>query len=78
MVRLAHVNSCLVGWSAYGYEPWHYRYFGKALAAAIHASGETLRAWLWQQRTIEAAPPPSPRDTGAITVITIQGLLGAP
>jgi len=62
----------------YGYEPWHYRYFGKALAAAIHASGETSRAWLWQQRTIEVAPPPSPRDTGAITVTTIQGLLGAP
>jgi D-alanyl-D-alanine carboxypeptidase len=33
----------------YGYEPWHYRYFGRAIASAIHASGQTTRVWLWQQ-----------------------------
>jgi zinc D-Ala-D-Ala carboxypeptidase len=37
----------------YGYEPWHYRYFGRATAAAIHASGQTTRVWLWQQEHIE-------------------------
>jgi len=47
----------------YGYEPWHYRYVGKAEAAAIHASGETSRLWLWQHqpdqswRTAPAATP---------------------
>jgi D-alanyl-D-alanine carboxypeptidase len=38
----------------YAYEPWHYRYFGRATAAAMHASGETTRVWLWQQ---EHTPP---------------------
>jgi zinc D-Ala-D-Ala carboxypeptidase len=32
----------------YGYEPWHYRYYGRAIAAAIHKSGATPRVWLWQ------------------------------
>ena len=31
----------------YGYEPWHYRYYGRAIAAAIHYSGLTPRYWLW-------------------------------
>ena len=34
----------------YGYEPWHYRYVGRDEAAAIHASGQTLRVWLWQHQ----------------------------
>jgi len=33
----------------YAHEPWHYRYFGRSIAAEIHASGETTRVWLWQQ-----------------------------
>ena len=31
----------------YEYEPWHYRYLGRALAAEVRASGLTLREWLW-------------------------------
>jgi putative cell wall-binding protein len=31
----------------YDYEPWHYRYLGRALAAEVRASGLTLREWLW-------------------------------
>jgi hypothetical protein len=31
---------------AYAYEPWHYRYFGRERAAAIHESGLTSREWL--------------------------------
>ena len=31
----------------YDYEPWHYRYVGRAAAAEIRASGLTLREWLW-------------------------------
>lgn len=36
--------------TCYEYEPWHYRYVGRAAAAALHASGETLRQWLWPQQ----------------------------
>lgn len=35
--------------SCYRYEPWHYRYVGRATAAAVHAAGTTLREWLWAQ-----------------------------
>jgi len=31
----------------YEYEPWHYRYLGRPLAAEVRASGLTLREWLW-------------------------------
>jgi zinc D-Ala-D-Ala carboxypeptidase len=33
--------------SCYEYEPWHYRYLGRELAAEVHASGQTTRAYLW-------------------------------
>jgi len=33
------------------YEPWHYRYFGRDLAAKIHASGLTSREYLWEHFT---------------------------
>ncbi len=35
--------------SCYKYEPWHYRYFGRKIAMAIHDSGLTAREWLWTQ-----------------------------
>ena len=31
----------------YEYEPWHYRYLGRAVAAEVRSSGLTLREWLW-------------------------------
>ena len=34
--------------SCYGYEPWHWRYFGRELAADIRASGQVPRRYLWQ------------------------------
>ena len=33
--------------SCYDYEPWHYRYYGRALAAKIHDSGKVPREYLW-------------------------------
>ena len=33
--------------TCYGAEAWHYRYVGRDIAAEVHASGATLRAWLW-------------------------------
>jgi len=35
--------------TCYRYEAWHYRYVGREQAAAIHASGLTLREYLWAQ-----------------------------
>ena len=35
----------------YSYEPWHYRYYGRELAAKIHASGLTTREYLWANYT---------------------------
>jgi D-alanyl-D-alanine carboxypeptidase len=31
----------------YDYEPWHYRYVGRDLAAALRGSGMTLREAIW-------------------------------
>jgi D-alanyl-D-alanine carboxypeptidase len=36
------------GVSCYGYEPWHFRYFGRAMAKRIHSSGLTPREYLWR------------------------------
>ncbi|HEX7491917.1 MAG TPA: M15 family metallopeptidase [Candidatus Limnocylindrales bacterium] len=36
--------------SCYGYEPWHYRYFGVEAAALIHASGLSAREWMWRRQ----------------------------
>lgn len=35
----------------YSFEPWHYRYVGRELAADIHESGLTIREYLWANYT---------------------------
>jgi D-alanyl-D-alanine carboxypeptidase len=40
--------------SCYGYEPWHWRYFGRDLARQIHDSGQVPRRFLY--RIFEIAP----------------------
>lgn len=35
------------GATCYMYEPWHFRYLGRELAAAVHASGLAPREYLW-------------------------------
>lgn len=35
--------------TCYRYEPWHYRYFGRDRALAIHQSELTTREWLWRR-----------------------------
>lgn len=35
--------------TCYSYEPWHYRWFGREAASAIHSSGLTPREWLWRR-----------------------------
>ena len=43
--------------TCYSYEPWHFRYVGRELAARIHASGKTLREYLWANFTTTVVPP---------------------
>ena len=40
--------------SCYGYEPWHWRYFGRDLARRIHESGQVPRRYLYEN--FETAP----------------------
>jgi D-alanyl-D-alanine carboxypeptidase len=50
--RFGFIESYPAGRTAvtcYAYEPWHFRYVGRAEAAAVHASGLTLREFLWRQ-----------------------------
>jgi D-alanyl-D-alanine carboxypeptidase len=46
--------------TCYAYEPWHYRYFGKAMAARIHLSGLTPREFLWRMDSTSPVPSASP------------------
>ena len=34
--------------TCYGFEPWHFRYVGRAAAARVHAAQVPLRVWLWR------------------------------
>jgi D-alanyl-D-alanine carboxypeptidase len=45
--------------TCYSYESWHFRYVGRDLAAAIHASGLTSREYLWSHFTTAVVPSPS-------------------
>jgi D-alanyl-D-alanine carboxypeptidase len=56
--------------TCYGSEAWHYRYLGRDLAAAIHASGQTIREYLWTHYTtavVPAAPVKTPTGNPAQT-----------
>ena len=72
-----HANAWKYGWVlsypkdafakvCYTYEPWHYRYVGRALAADIHAANATIREYLWAHFTkTVVGPPKSPAPSGA-------------
>jgi zinc D-Ala-D-Ala carboxypeptidase len=63
--------------TCFHYEPWHYRYVGREVAAQIHASGLTIREYLWEHDTVvdpvtglaiaTATPTPSPSPTPSPT-----------
>jgi D-alanyl-D-alanine carboxypeptidase len=38
--------------TCFRYEPWHYRYLGREVAAKVHASGLTIREYLWTKHTL--------------------------
>ena len=51
----------------YDYEPWHFRYVGRELAAQIRASGLTLREYLWANFTTTVVPKVTPKPTAKAT-----------
>ena len=60
--------------TCYRYEPWHYRYVGRFTATQIHASGLTIREYLWlvgnstlTDPSATATPTASPSPTRAPT-----------
>jgi D-alanyl-D-alanine carboxypeptidase len=52
--------------TCYSYEPWHYRYVGRELAAEIHASGLTIREYLWANYTIVDPTTGEPLPTATV------------
>ncbi len=65
--------------SCYKYEPWHFRWVGRTIAARVHDSGLSLREWLWRHGatatwtggspfpTPTPTPTPTPEPTPAPT-----------
>ena len=49
--------------TCYDFEPWHYRYVGRDLAAQIRASGLTQREYLWANFTTTVVPDVTPGPT---------------
>jgi D-alanyl-D-alanine carboxypeptidase len=47
--------------TCYDFEPWHFRYVGRELAASIHGSGLTPREYLWANFTTTVVPAQTPR-----------------
>lgn len=55
--------------TCYDFEPWHFRYVGRDLAASIHGSGQTPREYLWANFTTTVVPArtPKPQETARPT-----------
>ncbi len=51
--------------TCYMYEPWHYRYVGREVAAKVHDSKLTLREYLWRAQEWPAPTPTPTADTDA-------------
>ena len=51
--------------TCYDYEPWHLRYVGRELAAAVIASGLTLREHLWQLDPVDITAPAATTTTAS-------------
>ena len=52
-----------IGLVCYDFEPWHFRYVGRELAAQIVNSGLTPREYLWANFTTTVVPAVTPRAT---------------
>ncbi len=55
------------GQTCYKYEPWHFRYVGRAFARQIHDAGLAPREWLWRKGATGTwtggSPNPTPKPT---------------
>lgn len=56
--------------TCYKYEPWHFRYVGVDLAGRVHASGLTLREYLWHWEVTGSEPGVSPAAPSTTTTST--------
>ncbi len=66
--------------TCYKYEPWHLRYLGRDLAGRVHASGLSLREYLWHWEVTgtepgqsAAAPPPVLPTTVPVDTSEVDG-----
>ena len=55
--------------TCFRYEPWHYRFLGRDVAAKVHNSGLTIREYLWTHHTLvdrsgKPVAAPTPSTTG--------------
>lgn len=64
--------------TCYDYEPWHFRYVGRDLAALVHSSGLTLREYLWANFTTTVVPPPPPSTPKPVVHATARPTEAAP
>jgi zinc D-Ala-D-Ala carboxypeptidase len=71
--------------TCYGYEPWHYRYVGREVAAAIHAADVTTREYLWNQLgnssmagLVDSAPTPSTVSSAQATPVPTPAATPSP
>ena len=61
--------------TCFHYEPWHYRYLGRAMARKVHNSGLTIREYLWKHHTMvdprtgEPLATPTPIPTASPTPV---------
>jgi zinc D-Ala-D-Ala carboxypeptidase len=51
--------------TCYDYEPWHLRYVGRELAAAVIESGLSLREYLWRLNPVDITAPATTSTTAA-------------
>jgi D-alanyl-D-alanine carboxypeptidase len=56
--------------TCFRYEPWHYRYVGRDVAAAIHESGLTTREYLWEHYTQINPTTGEPIPSGSVAPST--------
>jgi D-alanyl-D-alanine carboxypeptidase len=70
--------------TCFHYEPWHYRYLGRAMARKVHDSGLTIREYLWEQHTLvdpqtgESLATPTPTPTPSPTPVPMPTATVAP
>jgi D-alanyl-D-alanine carboxypeptidase len=71
--------------TCFHYEPWHYRYLGRAIARKVHRSGLTIREYLWKHYTMVdpqtgepiATPTPTPTPNPTPSLMASSSVLAS-